>query len=324
MKKIISIASIILAFSLSAETKYQITPYAGYNFTDSDAELKDYPLVGVSFDTFLNERYGLRLGFENGLKAKYKGYPSSTGMENTDIYRYYVNAIVNANDTFQTYFAFDPYLFGGIGYEDVDKNCLGEKSQGFTNVGVGIRFPINEELSIVSEAKAIQKWKNKDVDVVGNIGVGYRFGECAPTPAAAPLPPPKVEPKPEPKTEKIVIYNQFPAVTPVVQPTVKPAVTNECVYANTIPKSKDICDNRNYIQVAAKLKCLPNEEYDNKKFLNKIKRYGYHYIIYNTTNRAGKKVSKVLIGPYRCLSDAKRHLCDIKRKIAKDAFVYRK
>ncbi len=323
MKRLISITVLCLGLSLFAQTKYQVTPYAGYNFSDSDSELKDHMLIGISLDTFLNERYGLRLGFENGLKAKYKGYPSQTGMENTDIYRYYVNAIVNANDVFRTYFAFDPYLFGGIGYEDIDKNCLGEKSQGFTNVGLGIRFPINEELSIVSEAKAIQKWKNKDVDVVGNIGLGYTFGNCAKEPENAILPPPKAEPKPKPKEEKIVIYNQFPNVVPVQ--SIKPAVSaNECVYANTVPKGKDICDNRNYIQVAAKLKCLPNEEFDNRKFLNKIKRYGYRYTIYNTTNRAGKKVSKVLIGPYKCLSDAKSRLCDIKKKIAKDAFVYRK
>ncbi len=323
MKKIALIASVCMAFSLFGQTKYQVTPYAGYNFSDSDAELKDYPLVGVSFDTFLNKRYGIRLGFENGIHAKYKGYPSRTGMENTDIYRYYVNAIVNANDTFSTYFSFDPYIFGGIGYEDVDKNCLGEKSQGFTNVGLGIRFPISEELSIVSEAKAIQKWKNKDVDVVGNIGLGYTFGPISRAPETTILPPPKAEPKPESRPEKIVIYNQFPNVVPVTNIQARESAS-ECVYANTVPKSKDICDNRNYIQVAAKLKCLPNEEYDNKRFLNKIRRYGYHYIIYNTTNRAGKKVSKVLIGPYRCFSDAKRHLCDIKRKIAKDAFVYRK
>ncbi len=323
MKRLISITALCLGLSLFAQTKYQVTPYAGYNFSDSDSELKDHMLIGISLDTFLNERYGLRLGFENGLKAKYKGYPYQTGMENTDIYRYYVNAIVNANDVFRTYFAFDPYIFGGIGYEDIDKNCLGEKSQGFTNVGLGIRFPISEDLSIISEAKAIQKWKNKDVDVVGNIGLGYTFGNYVKEPETTVLPPPKIEPKPKPKEEKIVIYNQFPNVVPVQ--SIKPVIsTNECVYANTIPKSKDICDNRNYIQVAAKLKCLPNEEYDNKKFLNKIKKYGYRYTIYNTTNRAGKKVSKVLIGPYKCLSDAKRHLCDIKRKIAKDAFVYRK
>ncbi len=199
----------------------------------------------------------------------------------------------------------------------MDKTCVGEEAQGFTDVGLGFRFPLNEEIKIITEAKAIQKWKSKDVDVVGNIGIGYTFE--VPFAKTAKVTPPavvRVEPKPV-EEEKVVVYEQFPNTT-------EKKAESECVYADTVPKSKDICDNRNYIQVAAKLRCLPNEEYDNGRFLNKISRYGYNYIIYNTTNREGKKVSKVLIGPYRCFSDARRNLCEIRKKIARDAFVFRK
>ena len=321
MKKITAIFFTALIFNttaINAETKYQVTPYVGYNFNDSDSELKDHLGVGVSLDTFLNERYGIRLGFENWINAKYKGYPVSTGMKDTDIYRYYVNGVVNASDVFQTYFDIAPYLFGGIGYEDVDKGCIGEESQGFTNVGLGIRFPLSDDISIVSEAKAIQKWKSKDVDVVGNIGVGYSFGQYSTKAVTSPQP--KVTAEPKQREEKIIIYNQFPNSYQNTSASVK----SECPYGRNIPKSKNICDNRNYIQVAAKLKCLPDEQFYDKNLLNKIKRLGYNYIIYNTTNRAGNKVSKVLIGPFRCFKDARSKLCKIKRSIAKDAFVYRK
>ncbi len=326
MKKFIKIViatAIFVTVPSFARPKYQLTPYAGYNFSDSDSEVKDSFLLGASLDTFLNDRYGIRLGFESVFNAKYKGYPSSVGVKDTNIYRYYANAIVNANDTFMTYFSMDPYLFGGVGYEDFDKACAGEEAQGFTDVGLGIRFPLSEGINVVTEAKAIQKWKSKDVDVVGNIGIGYTFDVPFEKSAkVTPPPPPKVEP--QPKEEKIIIYNQFPSgMVQQVKPA-KAVESGECVYADTVPKSKDICDNRNYIQVAAKLRCLPNEQYDNKKFLNKIKSYGYHYIIYNTVNSEGKRVSKVLIGPYRCFSDAKRDLCNVKKRVARDAFVFRK
>jgi len=323
MKKVTAVffaTLIISAIGLNAETKYQVTPYVGYNFNDSDSELKDHLGVGISLDTFLNERYGIRLGFENWINAKYKGYPTSTGMKDTDVYRYYVNGVVNASDAFLTYFDMAPYLFGGIGYEDVDKACIGEESQGFTNVGLGIRFPVNEDISIVSEAKAIQKWKSKDVDVVGNIGVGYSFGQYSAKPVVSSAPKVTVEPE-QKKEERIIIYNQFPDSYPN---PVTVQSQGECPYGKNIPKAKNICDNRNYIQVAAKIKCLPDEQYNNRRFLNKIRQKGYHYIIYNTTNRNGTKVSKVLIGPFRCFADAKSNLCKVKRTIARDAFVYRK
>ena len=257
MRKIVAIlftTLIIDTVGLNAETKYQVTPYVGYNFNDSNSELKDHLGVGISLDTFLNERYGIRLGFENWFNSKYKGYPSSTGMKNTDVYRYYVNGVINANDVFQTYFDVAPYLFGGIGYENVDKACIGEESQGFTNVGLCIRFPLNEDISIVSEAKAIQKWKNKDVDIVGNIGVGYSFGQYTTKPVVSPQPSITIEPKL--KEEKVITYNQFPDTYQNI-----PKDEDECIYGKNIPKAKNICDNRNYIQVAAKLRCLPDEQF---------------------------------------------------------------
>lgn len=72
-----------------------------------------------------------------------------------------------------------------------------------------------------------------------------------------------------------------------------------------------------YIQVGATLRLTPS-----KKFLAQIavKDYGYRLLPIDIN---GKKVTKILVGPYANTTEAKQVLADIKTNINKDAFIYR-
>ena len=85
----------------------------------------------------------------------------------------------------------------------------------------------------------------------------------------------------------------------------------------TITKDLKTTNARYYIQVGAFYKYSPN-----KKFLNKIKKRGYSYII-KTILKNNKEVKKVLIGPFNSKNEAKSALIDIRSSINKDAFITR-
>ena len=89
-----------------------------------------------------------------------------------------------------------------------------------------------------------------------------------------------------------------------------------------ISKTKNTKVVRNYyIQVGALMKYKK----PNKKFLELIKKEGYNYKLYEINyTKNGKKVEviKILIGPFT-KEEAKEELIKIKRKISKNAFIYR-
>ena len=72
-----------------------------------------------------------------------------------------------------------------------------------------------------------------------------------------------------------------------------------------------------FIQVGATTASFPD-----RRFLQKIKDAGYDYIVHSTVVR-GKKIKKVLIGPFASRSEAKRKLPGVHATINPSAFIYR-
>ncbi|MCF6173067.1 MAG: SPOR domain-containing protein [Campylobacteraceae bacterium] len=72
-----------------------------------------------------------------------------------------------------------------------------------------------------------------------------------------------------------------------------------------------------YVQVGATSKYTPD-----KKYLKKITDKKYNYSLLPTTIK-GKKITKILIGPFRSSKIAKDNIVNIKKDINKNAFIYR-
>ncbi len=72
-----------------------------------------------------------------------------------------------------------------------------------------------------------------------------------------------------------------------------------------------------FIQVGATTASFPN-----RKFLQKIKNAGFDYIVHSTYIK-GRKIKKVLVGPYHSRDGAKSVLPKVKANINPSAYIYR-
>ena len=97
---------------------------------------------------------------------------------------------------------------------------------------------------------------------------------------------------------------------------------SEEIQTNTYKKETEKTVKNYYIQVGALMKYKrPNEE-----FLNLIKKEGYNYRLYETTyTKNGKeiKIIKILLGGPFSKEEVTKELIKVKRKISKNAFIYK-
>ncbi len=245
--------------------------------------------------------------------------------KSTDIDRFYLNALkeipISNSD-------FIPYAFAGIGYEHVTDKSQGIESQGFFNAGGGLKYALDNKLRVVSEAKVIKKFKDKNLDIVAMVGLGVLFGQKTVA----------IE-----KSQK-VSENILPVVEVAKTPTT-PQESNQSRQIDTIvenaPEEKQIVlsekkfddfdnivatnlktdkiDNKNksvyFIQVAVVTK---EKSLDN--YLAKIRDNDLSYEIkpVSITNPFARRV---LIGPYSSKLDAKLDMPIVKDEIEKKAFI---
>jgi len=99
---------------------------------------------------------------------------------------------------------------------------------------------------------------------------------------------------------------------PVAKKTV---VTKEVI--SKAPETRIPSISGYFIQVGATAQSFPD-----KKFLTKIKRAGFDYIVHGV-NIKGKEIKKVLIGPYTTRDGAKNALGSVKANINPSAYIYR-
>jgi DedD protein len=112
---------------------------------------------------------------------------------------------------------------------------------------------------------------------------------------------------------KTVPYEPAPYQEPVVQKvTPKKPAAPKYSQATAIPSISGY-----FIQVGATAKSFPD-----KRFLTKIKRAGFDYIVHGVTIK-GKHIKKVLVGPYSTRDAAKEALRGVKANINPSAYIYR-
>ncbi len=123
----------------------------------------------------------------------------------------------------------------------------------------------------------------------------------------------KIEAK---KAEKIPETKEKTTIQPVVKPVVKPKTQKQKV-EKTVKKTKNLLAKTGiFIQVGATSKHSPD-----KKFLKKIsnKKLSYRLLPISIN---GKKITKILIGPFDSRKTAKQNLPDIRKSFNKNAFIY--
>lgn len=132
----------------------------------------------------------------------------------------------------------------------------------------------------------------------------------------------QVEPKkPEPAAPvaKTTKTPAAPAIPKAPQTPAKETVKTPVVATPEAPKApateKTAIPKGTYIQVGAFFKFTPDQ-----KFVDTIKENNYTYYVHEVTSN-GKKVNKVLIGPFKDRAEALKAIDTIRAKIAKGAFI---
>ncbi len=128
-----------------------------------------------------------------------------------------------------------------------------------------------------------------------------------------------VEKEVKPQEIKPVVEVVRDVATPIVEkmPKIETAPVARREIINTFPETKIPSISGYFIQVGATAKSFPD-----KRFLTKIKRAGFDYIVHGVTVK-GKHIKKVLVGPYSTRSAAKNALSSVKANINPSAYIYR-
>ncbi len=126
----------------------------------------------------------------------------------------------------------------------------------------------------------------------------------------------------KPKEIKPIVEVVQNVATPVIEPApiIKTAPERRVIKREIIrdfPETKIPTISGYFIQVGATAKSFPD-----KRFLTKIKRAGFDYIVHGVTIK-GKHIKKVLVGPYSTRDGAKNALGSVKANINPSAYIYR-
>ncbi len=260
-------------------------------------------------------------GNDNGEGAGSNGdNPLSTqGLRNatrsTDVDRFYLNALKEIHSEKSRLI---PFFFAGVGYEHVNDKNLGIDSQGFVNAGGGLKYSLGEKFRLVSEAKAIKKFKDDDVDIVAMVGLGMMLGEKEQAPQSDLPEIDQAEPKPQQQDLSLVILDDTPTAAPEAKPAIdRTPVVKALLAEESAPKPAmrvATSDNAYYIQVA-----VVTTEKGMNEYTSKLANSGLNYEV-KPLNLHGKEGHRVLAGPYLSREEAAHDLSSVK-KIERGAFI---
>ncbi len=321
----------LLAISIEASPKVEITPMVGkkiYNYSDDAPRFDDgEALVGVKANLYVKPQVSLQVAAE----ASKENHMVKTGEPDawTDLER----GMVNVQYDVPTKGKVTPYVLAGVGYERLHKSeaSTNVDSQAFYNAGAGLRYNVNKRVDLVAETRVIHKVEDQDTDLLGSVGVGFKFGDMSNALSLDDL----RKRTPVVKTEPVVVSVTPPVEAPVVEPVdevvVEPdakviathmeydsGVVENCQDAVSVEEScpsdremsSSYTESGYYVQVIALRKNSPDV------IAARLDSKGYNY-----TFKQEGTMTRVLVGPYTTRSAAASALRGLKR-VRRDAFIY--
>lgn len=315
MNKILlnTLAVSLLGTVLFAGPKFEITPMVGkkiYNYSDDSPRFDDGEvLLGIRANGYITKQISVQLGVEASKENK-MGDGGDTDLE---------RGMLNLQLDVPSKGKVTPFALVGAGYEKLHREApQNVDSQAFLNVGAGLRYSVNNRVDLVAEARAIHKVEDSDNDIIGSIGVGYKYGNTCQSAAVKGI------------SVKALSMKELAALTPKkvapvapVVPAVKAPVevvetkieydTNYVELCDSDATTQDDSSDLQgyYVQVIALRKNSPDV------IISRLNAKGYDHILKGAGN-----LTRVLVGPYESRASAKHALKGLK-KIRKDAFIYK-
>ncbi len=349
--KLIYCAVFLSIFSLSAQAvKLEIMPTISKAFdADKDSLKDDEILYGLRTNLFLNNEVAIQAGFE----ASTSNVMSDGGK--TDIERVMLNLVLEKDLGSKII----PYALIGGGYEKVHRSSTpstNDDSQGFANLGIGLKYNINHRINILTEARLLRKLENDDNDVVATIGLGVKLGEIKKRRSHVPSITETSDAENAISLAKLreiqenrkKMLSQQPKTVEVPRNEViaqeVSTVTTMQAYSqiNEIPSNAIILDEHESIEDNMGVQTYIDNstvssdeshsdtgyyvqlaalfEGKGESLILRLEQKNYHYMLHNV-QRFGKHATLVLVGPYQSRSEAGIALRYLKR-LKSDAFIY--
>ena len=315
------LSACVLVTSLNA-VKVEVMPTVGKAFNADKDSLKDTEILyGIRGSVFLNESVAVQAVLE----TSQDNVMSDLGK--TDIERGSVNIVYEPNADKRI----RPYAIVGFGGEKthrVSTPRTNDDSQAFVNAGAGLKFGINKNIDIVTEARWLRKLENNDDDIIATLGIGAKIGESKKSVNKLASIPSVNETSEVENAISLAkfkeIYEKKPTVvatTPqkvvVTQPVVTQEPIAEAVYVedeSATTSYEEPSQDGYYVQMAALFKS------DGEVLTNRLEKKDYPFVLHNV-QRGGKEATLILVGPYESRAEAGVAIKFLKR-LKKDAFVY--
>jgi len=315
--------------------RVEVTPMVGkkiYNYSDDKPRFDDGKVVfGGRVNAYFNDTTSLQLGVE-GSKDNPIYKPNVTGAT-TDLLR----GTVSIQKDIPNRSRITPYVFAGFGGEKIynTEPSTNVDSQMFYNGGAGLKYYVNENVDLVAETRVIHKVEDQDTDLIGNVGLGLKFGgrkqnvktlddlraqiPQRPVTVAKPviLPAEQVTQAPVMAEPEPVIVGSLDekemAVNADLDGDCAPVdITDGCESDRADMDRSVGLSHGYYIQVISLSRTSP------RKITSRLNRAGFSYTIENA-----RSAKRVLVGPYSSRAAASRALRKL-RRIKRDAFIVKK
>ena len=177
MKRLVLLAT-LTSLLFASQQKYEVSLTVGGTKVEKDMHLDEH----VNF--------GIRLGVENNIILEKMfdtiefGYERSENVDvdnttlETNINRYSIH-FIHSYTNFENII---PYGLVGLGYEDFTKEYLKANDSVTVNFGVGIKYFLNEDISLRAEVRdQVNLQHSVQHEMIYTIGIGYTFGEKSKT-----------------------------------------------------------------------------------------------------------------------------------------------
>jgi len=198
MKKIILSTLVASSLLIASEYKYEVTPMAGYVDTKEHVDIDNQKVAGVSVAKNMDADCKfdqLEIGLLQTLGDE--DYENSTAT--TYLTRIFADGV---KDLYSFSDKLKLYGLVGLGYEYIENRYFRNESGTFANYGVGLKYAINDTLSLKFDVRHLLKFDG-DRDVIYTFGVAIPFGKKAVK---------EITPKPVPKKVEKVKPVTLPAV----------------------------------------------------------------------------------------------------------------
>ena len=241
----------LLPFSARSEIRagsFEVTPFGGYNFFQTEQNLKDRPMFGGRLGYNFTNHFGVELAGEyidtrvdnTSLTGAREGRYRSP-MDRVDMILYHIDAVYH----FIPEGPFNPFMVLGFGGAHYDPK-ISTKDMAAFNVGLGAKYWLTDNIALrfdVQDYLVTEIMQETYHNIGAMIGITFAFGgkaKPAPAPVAKYEPKPEARPTPPPpppaRLEEKRIAAAEPKVEKVVIVAAEPKVEEKIIVAAAEPK----------------------------------------------------------------------------------------